>query len=98
MDAPPPPPPADPTPPPPDAPRDVPPALMGDYANFARISHMPGDFFFDFGQHVPEQNTVALKRRIIMSPVNAKSFLRALDENLKKYEERYGTVPNDPSR
>lgn len=96
MDAPPPPP--DAPKPPADSAAGVPPALMGDYANFARISHMPGDFFFDFGQHLPEQNTVALKRRIIMSPVNAKSFLRALQENLKKYEDRYGTVPNDPSR
>ena len=91
-------------PPPPDPPRpsageaEVPAAIMGDYANFARISHMPGDFFLDFGQHLPEKNTVALKRRIVMSPVNVKSLLRALQENVSKYEERYGQIPNDPTR
>lgn len=77
---------------------DIPPALIGDYANFARISHMPGDFFLDFGQHLPEQNRVAMKRRIVMSPVNVKSLLRALDENVRRYEDHYGTIPNDPSR
>ncbi len=93
------PPPRPPEPPPqqPGSEADIPPALMGDYANFARISHMPGDFFLDFGQHLPERNTVALKRRIVMSPVNVKSLLRALEENVKKYEERDGPIPNDPS-
>ena len=77
---------------------DVTPQQIGDYANFVRIAHAPGDFSLDFGQHVPEQGTVAMKRRIIMSPVNVKNLLRALTENVKKYEERYGTIANDPTR
>lgn len=77
---------------------EIPPGLIGDYANFARIAHTPGDFFIDFGQHLPEQNTVAMKRRIVMSPVNVKNLLRALEENVRKYEERYGTIPNDPTQ
>lgn len=100
-DAPNPPPPPDggtPATPKPAQPREVQPGLIGDYANFARIAHTPGDFVIDFGQHVAEQQTVAMKRRIIMSPVNVKSLLRALEENVRKYEESFGPIANDPSR
>jgi len=35
--------------------------------------------------------------RIVMTPLNAKLLLRALQDNLAKYEERFGEVrvPND---
>ncbi len=66
------------------------------YANFALISHTPSEIIFDLSQLLPNQPKARVKSRVIMTPLNAKLFLQALEENLTKFEARYGeiVVPN----
>lgn len=69
------------------------------YANLARISHSPADIVIDFAHILPGENTANIQSRIIMSPLSAKLLVRALTENLARYETTYGeiTVPGNSS-
>ena len=66
------------------------------YANFSLISHTPSEIIFDLAQLLPNQPKARVKSRVVMTPLNAKLFLRALQDNLAKFESRYGEidVPN----
>ena len=72
----------------------------GIYANFAVITHSPSEFVIDFARMVPGAPKAKVQGRIIMTPMNAKMLLRALDENIKKFEEKFGEVktPDKPPR
>ena len=65
--------------------------LKGGYTNVAKITHSQEEFILDFFSLV--ENTGTLVSRVIMSPGHMKRFVRALEENLKNYEDRFGTVP-----
>jgi hypothetical protein len=71
-------------------------ALPGDlepvYANFALISHSAQEMVIDLAQIMPQIPQAKVKVRLIMTPLNAKLLLRALDENLSRYESRFGTI------
>lgn len=73
----------------------------GHYANFAIVSHRAGEFYLDFAALQPsgEPNvTVALVvSRIITSPGHAKAFLRSLAENIQRYEDTFGVIPEATS-
>ena len=62
------------------------------YANFSLISHTPSEIIFDLSQLLPNQAKARVKSRVIMTPLNAKLFLRALQDNLKNFEARYGEI------
>ena len=66
------------------------------YANFSLISHTPSEIIFDLSQLLPNQPKARVKSRVIMTPLNAKLFLQALEDNLTKFEAHYGeiVVPN----
>ena len=64
--------------------------LKGRYANLVRISHTREEFILDFINMVPPQGTVT--SRVITSPGHLKRLIRALSENVKLYEQRFGTV------
>lgn len=66
----------------------------GTYANMALISHSPSEFILDFIRTVPGVPSPSVKSRIIMTPDNAKKLLRALQENMEKYESQFGTAGN----
>lgn len=63
------------------------------YTNLARIAHSPADFVIDFAQMLPGENKAAVRARILMSPLSAKLLLRALTENLARYEANLGEIP-----
>jgi hypothetical protein len=67
-----------------------------EYANLVRIAHSPAELVFDFAQLLPGGLPARIQSRIVMSPIGAKLFLRALTENLGKYEAAYGEI-NIPS-
>lgn len=69
------------------------------YANLARISHSPADIVIDFAHILPGETTANIRSRVVMSPLSAKLFLRALHENLARYEAAFGeiTVPSNNS-
>ena len=64
--------------------------LKGGYSNVAKITHSQEEFVLDFFTLV--ENTGTLVSRVIMSPGHMKRFIRALDENLKNYEDRFGQI------
>jgi hypothetical protein len=68
------------------------------YSNIVRISHSPSDLVMDFGHVLPAQKA-RIKSRIVMSPIAAKLFAKALTENLSRYEAAFGEIrlPGDPS-
>ena len=85
------------TPPPIPGPQmEVPQGLEPAYSNLARISHSPADFVIDFAQILPGDNKASVRARIFMSPLSAKLLLRALTENIARYETALGeiTLPN----
>jgi len=64
----------------------------GIYSNLALITHSPAEFVVDFTRMLPGIPKTKVYARIIMTPQHAKSLLRALDENIKKYESQFGEI------
>ena len=73
--------------------------LAIEYVNLVRIAHSPSELVFDFAHLLPGGQPAQVSSRIVMTPLAAKLFSRALIENLKKYEATYGLikVPGDRS-
>ena len=63
------------------------------YSNLVRISHSPAELVLDFARLLPGQTVARVVSRLVMSPVAAKLFYRALGENLARYEAAYGEIP-----
>lgn len=76
---------------------ELPADLEAIYSNFAIISHSPSEIVIDFARLLPGVPKAKVLTRIILTPLNAKLLLRALQENLSKYEEKFGEVhtPSD---
>lgn len=70
---------------------------QGTYVNLALITHTETEFIFDFIYVQPQQPQAKVRARIITSPLHAKRFLKALEENLKKYESNFGQLPERPN-
>lgn len=70
----------------------VPPNLNTVYANVVRIAHTPAEIVFDFARILPGDKSATAVSRALMSPLGAKLLLRALGENLAKYEAIYGEI------
>lgn len=62
------------------------------YANLARISHSPADIVIDFAHILPGESTANIQSRVVMSPLSAKLLMRALTENLARYETAFGEI------
>jgi hypothetical protein len=77
----------------------VPANLEVEYVNLVRIAHSPSELVFDFAHLLPGISPAQVRSRIVMSPLGAKLFYRALAENLAKYEASFGeiTVPGASS-
>ncbi len=70
----------------------APEGLESVYANLARISHSPADIVLDFAHSLPGETQAGIKARIVMTPLSAKLLLRALTENLARYEAAFGEI------
>ena len=73
-------------------PLEIPDDLQVEYINLVRISHTPSELVFDFARLLPGSLPGRVQSRIIMSPLGAKLFYRALAENLSKYEAAFGEI------
>jgi hypothetical protein len=71
---------------------EVPPDLDATYSNFAVITHTASEVILDFARVLPNTPKGKVYARIVTTPTNAKLLLRALGENLAKYEAQYGEV------
>jgi hypothetical protein len=81
------------TPPKPSGPAlELPEGLETTYANLARISHSPADMVLDFAHLLPGEATARIRARIVMTPLSIKLLLRAMGENLARYEAAFGEI------
>lgn len=79
---------------------EVPAELEATYANFAVITHSPSEFIIDFARVLPNAPKSKVHARIVTTPMHAKLLLRALSDNLQKYEAQFGeiTLPSGGDR
>jgi len=64
----------------------------GTYANLAIITHSHAEFVIDFVNVMPGAPKSKVKSRIILTPFHAKRFMRAIAENVQKFEDNNGTI------
>jgi hypothetical protein len=70
---------------------EIPANLEVIYANFALISHSPSEVVLDFARVLPNMKARVLTR-LVVTPLNAKLLLRALTDNLSKFEATFGEI------
>jgi len=71
---------------------EIPAGLETAYANLARISHSPADIVIDFAHLLPGESKATVCARVLLTPLSAKLLLRALTENLARYEAAFGAI------
>src|SRR5665811_2238748 len=64
----------------------------GVYANLAIITHSHAEFVVDFVNVMPGTPKSKVKSRIILTPTHAKRFMKAMIDNVKKFESVNGTI------
>lgn len=64
----------------------------GTYANLVLIAHTAAEFVLDFARVTPGVPKTKVHSRIIMTPQHLKGFAKALQENVDRYEERFGEI------
>ncbi len=69
----------------------------GTYSNLAIISHSHSEFVVDFIRMMPNVPKAKVKSRIVLTPIHAKRLLKALNDNVVKFEAQYGKItgPSD---
>ena len=67
----------------------------GVYANLAMIAQSNSEFVVDFIRLMPGTPKAKVKSRIILTPEHAKRLSQALLDNIKKYEENFGTIQSN---
>lgn len=82
-----------PTPPKPTGPTlEVPEGVEPQYVNLARIAHSPSDIVIDFAHLLPGEARAKIRSRVVMTPLSAKLLLKALAENIARYEAAFGEI------
>ena len=64
--------------------------LKGKYSNLMQITHTQEEFVLDFFMVIPPQGTLA--SRVVLSPGHLKRMLAALQDNVEKYETKFGKI------
>jgi Protein of unknown function (DUF3467) len=64
----------------------------GEYANLAIITHSHAEFVIDFVNVMPGTPKSKVKSRIILTPFHAKRFMKAMVDNVKKFETANGVI------
>ena len=64
----------------------------GTYSNLAIITHSHAEFVIDFVNVMPGTPKSKVKSRIIFTPQHAKRFMKALTENISRYEAANGAI------
>ena len=65
---------------------------QGVYSNLAIITHSNTEFIVDFVAMMPGIPKANVRSRVIMTPQNAKRFLNAFADNVRKFEEKNGSI------
>ena len=64
----------------------------GIYSNLAIITHSPAEFVIDFTRVLPGVPKARVHARLIMTAQHAKLLYRALEDNINKFELKYGEI------
>jgi uncharacterized protein (DUF1778 family) len=64
----------------------------GIYSNLAIINHSASEFVVDFVTLMPGVPKAKVKSRVILTPQHAKRFLKALSENIHRFESQHGEI------
>jgi hypothetical protein len=65
---------------------------QGIYSNLAIINHSVSEFVIDFVSIMPGVPKSKVKSRIILTPQHAKRLLKALGDNVKRFENAHGEI------
>ena len=63
-----------------------------EYSNFVVVTHSGAEFVLDYIRVLPGMVKAKVKSRIIMSPMHVKTLMLALQDNIKKYESKFGEI------
>lgn len=77
---------------------EIPANLNATYANATIVSQTSSEIVLDFVQIMPNDPRARIQQRVVMTPANAKAFLKALETNLARYEEKYGEIQLPPQQ
>lgn len=64
----------------------------GTYSNLAIINHSASEFVVDFVSIMPGTPKAKVKSRIVLTPQHAKRLLKALGENIHRFESAHGPI------
>ncbi len=64
----------------------------GEYSNLAIITHSSSEFVMDFIRVMPGVPKARVKSRVIMTPQHAKRLMKALADNISKFESVNGPI------
>lgn len=64
----------------------------GTYSNLAVINHSVSEFIVDFISVMPGQPKAKVKSRIILTPQHAKRLVKALADNVHRFEKNHGEI------
>jgi len=64
----------------------------GIYSNLAIINHSNTEFVLDFINIMPGVPKAKVKSRIILTPQHAKRLVKALAENIQRFESVHGVI------
>ena len=72
-------------------------SALGVYSNLMMISHRKEEFILDFLFVQPQrsaqgQSVASLRSRVITSPEHMKRILKAIQENIRRYEATFGVI------
>jgi hypothetical protein len=64
----------------------------GIYSNLAIITHSNSEFVVDFIKLMPGVPKAKVKSRIVLTPQHAKRLMKALKDNISKFEQAHGAI------
>ena len=65
---------------------------QGIYSNLAIINHSQSEFVVDFVSIMPGVPKSKVKSRIVLTPQHAKRFLKAMHDNVSRFEKQHGEI------
>jgi hypothetical protein len=65
---------------------------QGVFVNLAMVNHTETEFTLDLAYVQPQAPKATVRARVITTPKHLKRLLHAIEENLEKYEARFGVV------
>ena len=65
---------------------------QGQYINMAMVNHSETEFTLDMIYIQPQQPKAKVRARLITSPKHCKRLLLALQDNIGKFEAKFGTI------